>query len=82
MQPSLDEVKTRYLAIQGLEAARCFEENVVTEPADADVGALLVHGNGVGGERRTVSTLAGGSPCPARSFPATSCSSKVASTSN
>jgi hypothetical protein len=43
---------------------------------------LLVHGNGVGGERRTVSTLAGGSPCPARSFPATSCSSKVASTSN
>src|SRR6516225_6301523 len=40
-QPSLDEVKTRYLAIQGLEAARCFEENVVTDPADADVGAIL-----------------------------------------
>ena len=41
MQPSLDEVKTRYLAIQALEAARCLEENVVTDPADADVGALL-----------------------------------------
>jgi 3-hydroxyacyl-CoA dehydrogenase / enoyl-CoA hydratase / 3-hydroxybutyryl-CoA epimerase len=40
-QPSLDEVKTRYLAIQALEAARCLEENVVTDPADADVGALL-----------------------------------------
>jgi 3-hydroxyacyl-CoA dehydrogenase/enoyl-CoA hydratase/3-hydroxybutyryl-CoA epimerase len=40
-QPSLDEVKTRYLAIQALEAARCLEENVVTDPADADVGAIL-----------------------------------------
>src|SRR6516162_4226036 len=40
-QPSLDEVRTRYLAIQALEAARCLEENVVTDPADADVGALL-----------------------------------------
>ena len=41
MQPSLDEVKTRYLAIQALEAARCLEENVVADPADADVGAIL-----------------------------------------
>jgi 3-hydroxyacyl-CoA dehydrogenase / enoyl-CoA hydratase / 3-hydroxybutyryl-CoA epimerase len=40
-QPSLDEVKTRYLAIQALEAARCLEEKVVTDPADGDVGALL-----------------------------------------
>jgi 3-hydroxyacyl-CoA dehydrogenase/enoyl-CoA hydratase/3-hydroxybutyryl-CoA epimerase len=40
-QPSLDDVKTRYLAIQALEAARCLEENVVTDPADADVGAIL-----------------------------------------
>src|SRR6516165_1269954 len=40
-QPSLDEVKTRYLAVQALEAARCLEENVVTDPADADVGAIL-----------------------------------------
>jgi 3-hydroxyacyl-CoA dehydrogenase/enoyl-CoA hydratase/3-hydroxybutyryl-CoA epimerase len=40
-QPSVDDVKTRYLAIQALEAARCLEENVVTDPADADVGAIL-----------------------------------------
>jgi 3-hydroxyacyl-CoA dehydrogenase / enoyl-CoA hydratase / 3-hydroxybutyryl-CoA epimerase len=40
-QPSVDEVKTRYLAIQALEAARCLEEDVVTDPADADVGAIL-----------------------------------------
>src|SRR6516225_3769234 len=40
-QPSVEDVKTRYLAIQALEAARCLEENVVTDPADADVGALL-----------------------------------------
>ena len=40
-QPEVDEIKTRYLAIQALEAARCLEENVVTDPADADVGALL-----------------------------------------
>jgi 3-hydroxyacyl-CoA dehydrogenase/enoyl-CoA hydratase/3-hydroxybutyryl-CoA epimerase len=40
-QPSVDEVKTRDLAIQALEAARCLEENVVTDPADADVGAIL-----------------------------------------
>jgi 3-hydroxyacyl-CoA dehydrogenase/enoyl-CoA hydratase/3-hydroxybutyryl-CoA epimerase len=40
-QPSVDEVKARYLAIQALEAARCLEENVVTDPADADVGAIL-----------------------------------------
>jgi len=41
MQPSLDEVKTRYLATQALEAARCLEENVVTDAAAADVGAIL-----------------------------------------
>jgi len=40
-QPSLNEIKTRYLAIQALEATRCLEEKVVTDPADADVGALL-----------------------------------------
>ncbi|MBV8133069.1 MAG: 3-hydroxyacyl-CoA dehydrogenase, partial [Alphaproteobacteria bacterium] len=41
IQPSVDEVKTRYLVIQALQAARCLEEKVVTDPADADVGALL-----------------------------------------
>jgi 3-hydroxyacyl-CoA dehydrogenase/enoyl-CoA hydratase/3-hydroxybutyryl-CoA epimerase len=40
-QPSVEEVKSRYLVIQALEAARCLEENVVTDPADADVGAIL-----------------------------------------
>ena len=40
-QPDVEELKTRFLVIQALEAARCLEENVVTEPADADVGAVL-----------------------------------------
>jgi len=38
---SVDEMKARFLAIQALEAARCFEENVITDPRDADVGAIL-----------------------------------------
>jgi 3-hydroxyacyl-CoA dehydrogenase / enoyl-CoA hydratase / 3-hydroxybutyryl-CoA epimerase len=29
------------LTIQALEAARCFEEGVITDPRDADVGAIL-----------------------------------------
>jgi 3-hydroxyacyl-CoA dehydrogenase/enoyl-CoA hydratase/3-hydroxybutyryl-CoA epimerase len=29
------------LTIQALEAARCFEEGVITDPADADIGAVL-----------------------------------------
>jgi 3-hydroxyacyl-CoA dehydrogenase/enoyl-CoA hydratase/3-hydroxybutyryl-CoA epimerase len=40
-QPDVEELKTRFLFIQALEAARCLEEKVVTEPADADVGAVL-----------------------------------------
>jgi 3-hydroxyacyl-CoA dehydrogenase/enoyl-CoA hydratase/3-hydroxybutyryl-CoA epimerase len=40
-QPDFEDVKARLLVIQALEAARCFEENVVTDPADADVGAVL-----------------------------------------
>jgi 3-hydroxyacyl-CoA dehydrogenase / enoyl-CoA hydratase / 3-hydroxybutyryl-CoA epimerase len=40
-QPSVDELKERFLVIQALEAARCYEERVVTDPADADVGAIL-----------------------------------------
>ncbi len=40
-QPSVDELKKRFLYIQALETARCYEEKVVTEPADADVGAIL-----------------------------------------
>ncbi len=40
-QPDVDELKTRFLYIQALEAARCFEEKVVTAPEDADIGAIL-----------------------------------------
>jgi 3-hydroxyacyl-CoA dehydrogenase/enoyl-CoA hydratase/3-hydroxybutyryl-CoA epimerase len=40
-QPSVDELKKRFLYRQAVEAARCYEENVVTDPADADVGAIL-----------------------------------------
>ena len=35
------ELKNRFLYIQALEAARCFEEGVVTDVRDADVGAII-----------------------------------------
>ena len=35
------ELMRRLLTIQALEAARCYEENVITDPRDADVGAIL-----------------------------------------
>ncbi len=35
------ELKKRFLYRQAVEAARCFEENVVTDPRDGDVGAIL-----------------------------------------
>lgn len=40
-QPDFEELKTRLLVAQALEAARCLAENVVTDPADADIGAVL-----------------------------------------
>lgn len=40
-QPTLDEVKTRLLYRQAIEAARCFEENVVRTKLDADLGSIL-----------------------------------------
>lgn len=40
-QPHPDELRKRFLYVQALDAARCLEENVVTNPADADVGAVL-----------------------------------------
>jgi 3-hydroxyacyl-CoA dehydrogenase/enoyl-CoA hydratase/3-hydroxybutyryl-CoA epimerase len=40
-QPDVETLKTRFLTIQALEAARCLEEGVLTDPADGDVGALL-----------------------------------------
>ena len=35
------KLKKRFLYRQAIEAARCFEENVVTDPREADVGAIL-----------------------------------------
>jgi 3-hydroxyacyl-CoA dehydrogenase/enoyl-CoA hydratase/3-hydroxybutyryl-CoA epimerase len=40
-QPHVNEVKQRLLCIQALESARCFEEGVVTDAADADLGSVL-----------------------------------------
>jgi 3-hydroxyacyl-CoA dehydrogenase/enoyl-CoA hydratase/3-hydroxybutyryl-CoA epimerase len=37
----VEDLKARFLTIQALEAARCFEEGVITDPRDADVGAIL-----------------------------------------
>jgi 3-hydroxyacyl-CoA dehydrogenase/enoyl-CoA hydratase/3-hydroxybutyryl-CoA epimerase len=37
-------LKERLLMIQALETARCFEENVLTDPREADVGAILGFG--------------------------------------
>ncbi|GAB3548253.1 3-hydroxyacyl-CoA dehydrogenase NAD-binding domain-containing protein [Spirosoma fluminis] len=43
-QPTLDEVKTRLLYRQALEAVRCFEEGVVRTKLDADLGSILAWG--------------------------------------
>jgi 3-hydroxyacyl-CoA dehydrogenase/enoyl-CoA hydratase/3-hydroxybutyryl-CoA epimerase len=40
-QPDVAEVIKRLMYIQGVETARCMEENVVTDPKDADVGSIL-----------------------------------------
>ena len=40
-QPDVEEVIKRLMYIQSVETARCMEENVVTTPADADVGSIL-----------------------------------------
>jgi len=37
----IEKIRTRLLYRQAVEAARCFEEGVVTDPRDADVGAIL-----------------------------------------
>ena len=41
VQPELAEVKQRLLYIQALESARCLEENVLSHPADGDVGSIF-----------------------------------------
>ena len=40
-QPDVDEVIKRLLYVQSVETARCLEENVVTDPRDADVGSVM-----------------------------------------
>lgn len=39
-QPSLDELKARFLYAQAMETARCIEEGVLETPEDADLGAV------------------------------------------
>jgi 3-hydroxyacyl-CoA dehydrogenase/enoyl-CoA hydratase/3-hydroxybutyryl-CoA epimerase len=43
-QSTLNEVKTRLLYRQALEAVRCFEEGVVRTKLDADLGSILAWG--------------------------------------
>jgi 3-hydroxyacyl-CoA dehydrogenase / enoyl-CoA hydratase / 3-hydroxybutyryl-CoA epimerase len=40
----IEELKLRLLGIQGLETARCFEEKVLTDVREADVGSILGFG--------------------------------------
>ena len=39
--PSLDELKKRLLYVQALDAVRCMEEGVLTDPEDGDVGGIF-----------------------------------------
>jgi 3-hydroxyacyl-CoA dehydrogenase/enoyl-CoA hydratase/3-hydroxybutyryl-CoA epimerase len=41
VQPDVAVVNERLMYIEALESARCFEEKVVTHPADADVGSIF-----------------------------------------
>ncbi|NWG25724.1 MAG: enoyl-CoA hydratase/isomerase family protein [Pseudorhodoplanes sp.] len=41
---SIGELKSRLLGIQALETARCFEEGVLTDVREADVGSILGFG--------------------------------------
>ncbi|AQG81122.1 3-hydroxyacyl-CoA dehydrogenase NAD-binding domain-containing protein [Spirosoma montaniterrae] len=43
-QPGLEEVKTRLLYRQAIEAVRCFEEGVVRTKLDGDLGSILAWG--------------------------------------
>ncbi len=40
----VDELKQRFLAVMALETARCFEEKVLTDVREADVGSILGFG--------------------------------------
>lgn len=43
-QPTLEELKKRFLHRQALEAVRCLEEGVLRNPTDGDVGSILAWG--------------------------------------
>lgn len=43
-QPTLEEVKTRLLYRQAIEAVRCMEEGVIRTKLDADLGSILAWG--------------------------------------
>lgn len=53
VQPDVELIKQRLLYIQALEAARCLESGIITDPADADLGSVL----GVGFPSWTGGTL-------------------------
>jgi 3-hydroxyacyl-CoA dehydrogenase/enoyl-CoA hydratase/3-hydroxybutyryl-CoA epimerase len=40
----VEEIKQRFLVMQALETARCFEEDVLTDVREADVGSILGFG--------------------------------------
>ncbi len=40
----MEELKQRLLVMQALETARCFEEKVLTDMREADVGSILGFG--------------------------------------
>ena len=39
--PASNDLRDRLLAAQALETVRCLEDGVITDPSEADVGALL-----------------------------------------
>ena len=40
-QPAVEEVMKRLLYVQAVDAARCLDEGVLTDPRDGDVGSIL-----------------------------------------
>ena len=40
-QPDLDELKDRFLVIEAVETARCFEEGVIESAAAANIGSIM-----------------------------------------
>ena len=43
-QPDVEELKSRYLVVQAVEAVRAIEDGVVTDMREADVGAIMGFG--------------------------------------